>query len=44
MNSEYLKSEMMFLVLLIVSVNLIDLNSGQTREETEKWEEYKVVN
>lgn len=33
-----------FLLILLVSLNVIDLNFGETREEVEKWEEYKVVN
>ena len=33
-----------FLIFFIVFLNVIDLNFGETREEIEKWEEYKVIN
>lgn len=32
------------LLFCIVTLNVIDLNFGETREEIEKWEEYKVMN
>lgn len=32
-----------FLIFSFVSMNVIDLNFGETPEEIEKWDEYKVV-